>query len=369
MESTNYFLSHLLETFPFAQWSKRRVCLAVSGGADSVALLRSFTEIAQRNELQKNLLVVTVDHGIRGQESTEDALFVERLAKKFGLEFVLRRVDRDELLEETKCQGSLESAARNLRYRLLIESAHSAGARFIATAHHRDDQLETLLFRLFRGSGLAGLRGMAPYRPIDESLTLVRPLLNVSKTEILEYLQEIHQNYRTDSSNASLQYDRNRIRLELIPMLDRLFPNRWQKSLLRLAKLANETETYFEEQLPEIDAKIEEYRQIEGAYQKVLAKMNVPLHSPSTLTKDRIDLPLQAFINCPEEIIRRYFRKIWKKQNWGLADMGAEEWNRLTQALKERKTIDQLPNNIIVTFPYPTIMRLEKKRYPTQYVN
>ncbi len=356
------FETRLLKAFPLEQWSKRRVCLAVSGGADSVALLRAFVNIAEQNNIKKNLFVVTVDHGLRGQESTDDALFVQHLACEHGLETNLRRIDREELAEEIRRQGSLESGARALRYRLLLESAQNVGARFIATAHHRDDQLETILFRLFRGSSLDGLRGIAPYRALDESLSLVRPLLSFSKEEILEYLQTLGQAFRTDSSNASTLYDRNRIRLELVPMLDAIFPNRWQKALLRLAKMADETETYFDEQLPAVESKIEEWRQVENAYEKVLSELNVVSQLNSTSEKDVVELPIQAFEDLSDELVKRYLKKIWKEREWGLADMGAEEWERLAYAAKKGRPIDQLPNNVFVTFPNETTMRLERKR-------
>ncbi|MCF0234460.1 MAG: tRNA lysidine(34) synthetase TilS, partial [Thermoguttaceae bacterium] len=205
------FEKSILKAFPFDKWRAYKVCLAVSGGADSVALLRAFAAISARAG-SHNIVVATVDHRSRGEESDADVAFVRDLAAARGIEFVLKTVDPAELTAEARRLGSWENAAREARYRLLFEAAKTVGARYLATAHNRDDNLETILFRLFRGSGFDGLRGVPGERPLDDALELVRPMLHISRVEILAYLARLAQSYRTDSSNASPKYARNRIR-------------------------------------------------------------------------------------------------------------------------------------------------------------
>ncbi|MBP5622690.1 MAG: tRNA lysidine(34) synthetase TilS [Thermoguttaceae bacterium] len=301
------FENALLDSFPLEQWTKRRVCLATSGGADSVAALCAFSRIAERASVSKNLFVVTVDHRSRGAESDGDVLFVRELSARLHLEFFDRQIDKDELQKESKRQGSWESAARLLRYRLLFETARQNGARFLVTAHHNDDQLETLLFRIFRGSGLDGLRGIAPYRTVDESLTIVRPLLGLNRADILEYLNGLRQPYRTDSSNASPIYARNRIRNELIPLLETLFPGKWQNSLLRLAQIANDTESFFEKRVLELEQEIALAQKKEYAYNETLNKLHAAATQNENESSDAVDFPRRPLQNVSEEIAVRYF--------------------------------------------------------------
>ncbi|MBQ9127214.1 MAG: tRNA lysidine(34) synthetase TilS, partial [Thermoguttaceae bacterium] len=253
------FETALLAAFPLDAWRSRRVCVAVSGGADSVALLRGLVrlpEITNNPDLRRNFFVATVDHRSRGAESDGDVAFVEALAAELGVDFFRRTLDPAELEAEARRQGSWESAARTLRYRALVDAAKAGSARYLATAHHRDDQLETLLFRLFRGAGFDGLRGVPAVRPLDEVLVLIRPLLAVGRAEILAYLAQLNHPYRVDSSNASPRYARNRIRNELAPLLESIFPGRWESALLRLSELAAETETFLDAQTAPLDAKI-----------------------------------------------------------------------------------------------------------------
>ncbi|MBR5757942.1 MAG: tRNA lysidine(34) synthetase TilS [Thermoguttaceae bacterium] len=358
----NDFENVLLGSFPLEQWAKRRVCLATSGGADSVAALRALARVAERAGVSNNLFVVTIDHRSRGSESDGDVLFVRDLSNRLHIDFFARQIDPNELQQESKRQGSWESAARLLRYRLLFETARQNGARFLVTAHHNDDQLETLLFRIFRGSGLDGLRGIAPYRVVDESLTIVRPLLNLNRADILDYLEKLGQPYRTDSSNALPTYARNRIRNELIPILETLFPGKWQNSLLRLAQLANETESYFDKRVEELAQEVNLAQKRENAYVETLNKLHAEPVQNENKSDDYVDLPRAQLQNVPEEIVVRLLRKIWKERGWALGEMGIEEWRRLTQAATSGTPTCQLPDAIFVSFPNESTVRLELKR-------
>ena len=189
--------------------------VAVSGGADSVALL----DILCRFEAEQLRLVVAhLNHCLRGEESDGDEQFVSRLAASYGLPFESQRSDVAGLSRRLRI--SLEDAGRRERYGFLARVAQSRGAASIALAHHRDDQAETVLIRLLRGAGGAGLSAMGDF----SGGMLKRPLLRVSRIEIEQYLKGAGLTYRTDASNADTNILRNSIRHELIPLLARYNP-------------------------------------------------------------------------------------------------------------------------------------------------
>ncbi|MRR07598.1 MAG: tRNA lysidine(34) synthetase TilS [Deltaproteobacteria bacterium] len=186
------------------------VVVAVSGGADSVALLDILSSMTK---LRLNLVVAHLNHGLRGEESDDDAAFVEELAARYQLPFRLQRVDVKEIGRQRKL--SLEEAGRMARYEWFDTVAKSSAARLIALGHHADDQAETFLLRLFRGSGTTGLSSMR----LLSSDRYVRPLLLVTRDEILAYLERRGLSYRHDSSNDETVFLRNRIRHECLPYL------------------------------------------------------------------------------------------------------------------------------------------------------
>ncbi len=194
-----------------------RVMVAVSGGADSVALLHAL--YAWREALGLALAVVHIDHGLRGKESTDDAAFVECLAQKLALPFVCKPLHLTQVLRERKGE-SVQAVARERRYACLWEVARVWGATKVAVGHTQDDQMETVLLWMLRGAGLAGLSGM----PAQRHPCLIRPFLHVSRSKLLRYLEEKGCGFRVDSSNASPKYMRNRLRHELVPLLKTFNP-------------------------------------------------------------------------------------------------------------------------------------------------
>ncbi len=191
------------------------VVVAVSGGADSVALLDI---LASLGELRLNLVVAHLNHLLRGAEADADEEFVRRLAESYGLPVEVRRADvREKAAREGR---SLEDAGRIARYAFLDALAASHEARVVALAHHADDQAETVLLRLLRGAGGSGLCAMTPM----SAGRYVRPLLNVTRGEIEAYLRKRGIAWRTDSSNDDTDFLRNRIRHELIPLLSTYNP-------------------------------------------------------------------------------------------------------------------------------------------------
>ncbi len=209
-----------------------RVVIAVSGGPDSLCLLDVLHSLAARHGLA--LSVAHLNHGLR-PEAAADASFVMKEAQRRGLDYVSETVDVRAAAAASR--QSLETTARALRYAFLARVARQTGASQVAVAHSRDDQAETVLMHLLRGAGLRGLRGMLPRRAIDETIMLIRPLLATTRAEILDYCAENGLWPRLDSSNADTTFARNRVRHELLPMLEGFNPNA-RSALARTAALA-----------------------------------------------------------------------------------------------------------------------------------
>lgn len=194
------------------------VLLALSGGADSRALLHFL--VADADENGYSLTLAHVNHGIRGGEALRDRAFCEALAKQYGLELCVLDVDLPLLARERGI--GLEEAGRAVRYDYFARLMAEREIPLLATAHHADDQLETILFRLARGTGLGGLTGIAPCRPFASGF-LTRPLLGASKKSILNYCKANDLQFVIDSTNVEAIAARNRIRAEVVPILEQLF--------------------------------------------------------------------------------------------------------------------------------------------------
>ena len=227
--------------------------MGVSGGPDSVALLLSLSTISREGLCRLALTVAHFNHGIRGKEADEDEAFVRDLAERLGFPFRSGRSDvvafaRKECL-------SLEDAARRERYRFLEEVAKAEGASKVALGHTFDDQAETVLSRLLRGAGLAGLRGVLIRRPIrwpggdlqGPAIEIIRPLLSITRAEVLAYLEHERAPFRKDSSNLDPEKNlRSRLRLELLPLLEERFSRRLRDHLANLALIATQAHSFLE---------------------------------------------------------------------------------------------------------------------------
>jgi len=215
------------------------VVVAVSGGADSVVLLHCLLRL--RADWSLTLHVAHFDHGLR-EGSHRDARFVEELATSWDVP-----VTTDAWTREGGPKRSLQAEARRARYRFLGEVAAGLGAAKIALAHHRDDQAETVLLHLLRGSGLRGLRGMLPLR----DGRLIRPLLQVGREEIERYAKAYRLSFVEDPSNRDLRYLRNRLRWNLMPVLRREYNPSLPRTLARMAAVVAEEEAYLAERARE----------------------------------------------------------------------------------------------------------------------
>jgi tRNA(Ile)-lysidine synthase len=209
------------------------VVIACSGGADSVALLRAMHLLASRRTWRLGLVVGHVQHHLR-DAAEDDADFVEALAHEFGLPYARRDIRPADL------PGNLEANASRLRYAALADIAGEHLAQAIATAHHADDQLETLLMRMLRGTGVAGLRGIAWRKPngvvpnaddpSDAPATIIRPMLGVTRDSALDLLTQLNQPHRHDDTNDDTTRTRARLRAEVLPVLKSLKPDAAEKA-------------------------------------------------------------------------------------------------------------------------------------------
>ncbi|HVP37306.1 MAG TPA: tRNA lysidine(34) synthetase TilS [Terriglobales bacterium] len=191
---------------------KDKVIVACSGGPDSVALLHLLNQIKGKYKLK--LIVAHINHRLRGRESDRDERFVRKLSQNLNLDFHTRSFNVARMAREKKL--STEEAAREIRYQYLDKLAQRLEANKIALGHNADDQAETVLMRLIRGSGALGLTGMPPVRG-----KIIRPLLQINREEIEKFLKDKGFDFRMDSTNLRKEYLRNRIRLELLPYLKR----------------------------------------------------------------------------------------------------------------------------------------------------
>lgn len=212
-----------------------RTILAVSGGADSMALLRAACRLIDRNGL--TIAVAHLDHALR-PESADEARRVASFATEQGLDVFVERIDVRSVAERTS--RGIEETARRLRYEFLLRTANQFEAAFVVTAHTADDLAETVLFHTLRGTGLRGLRGIPARRRLSESVVLVRPFLGISRTDIERYLAAVGQVYLTDPSNADPAFTRNFLRREILPRLRETVNPRLDEALLRLAQQATE---------------------------------------------------------------------------------------------------------------------------------
>jgi len=272
-----------------------RVAVAVSGGADSVALLLLLLEL--RDELGIVLSVAHVNHKLRGEESDADERFVADLARRHDLEFWVRvaPVGRE--------RGSgIEAAARSLRYDFFRElvrgapdptHAHNsrmsrAPVRKIATAHTLDDQAETVLLRMLRGTGIRGLAGIHPRLILRDdgrvSGEVVRPILEVRRADLQEFLRARGQEWREDSSNRDRRFLRNRVRLAVLPILKETFGEPAVENLASLAEIARAEEAHWERGHPEVRAAAGDF--------KLASLLDLPLAARRRLVRNWLEASL-----------------------------------------------------------------------------
>ncbi len=213
-----------------------KVVAGVSGGADSVALLHLVCRLSKVRRWR--IFTAHIQHSLRGKDSIKDQKFVESLAKNLGVPMIVNSIDvRCSLKQKSFKRLGLEGSARLLRYRAFSQIAEGLGAHAVLTAHTADDQAETFFLNLLRGSGIDGLCGIHPHRPLNEvtgnagdsNIHLFRPCLSFSKAELMGYLSAQGLKHCVDSSNLNTQYRRNWIRIHLLPELKKIQPKTVEK--------------------------------------------------------------------------------------------------------------------------------------------
>jgi tRNA(Ile)-lysidine synthase len=277
--------------------------IAVSGGPDSVALAHLCVGLIHEGKIAR-LIFAHVNHQLRGAESDADESFVKQMADDTRITCKTTRIGVAAIAEAEK--DNLESIARRERYRWLAEVAHEEGAAWIATGHNADDQAETVLFRLLRGSGLIGLGGMSERRPIGNGLWLIRPLISTRRQELHDYLRAEQIPYRVDSSNRDLRFTRNRLRLELLPMLEEHFNPAAVNVLCRLA-----------DQVQEVSAIVV------GEAGRLRAEAELPRAGAMLV------FSVERLGRASANLVREMFRLVWQREGWPMGDMDFARWNRL----------------------------------------
>jgi len=280
--------------------------VGVSGGADSVALLLGLVRLAPPGAGGR-LVVAHADHGLR-PDSASDRAFVEELAAELGLQSVATRLE----LGPTAGGEGLEARARRLRYAFLAEAAHRVGARHVMVAHTADDQAETVLHRLLRGTGLAGLAGMRRSRSLTDGVALVRPLLHVPRTLGPEFLEEVGQGWREDASNRDPHRARNFLRHELLP---RCATGPYPSATAALERLAGQAAAT-------ADA-------LASAAEHILATCG------SRRGDGLIVLRKDGLHELHPHLRSEVFVALWRREGWPRRDMTAAHYRRLAELARD----------------------------------
>ncbi len=288
--------------------------LAVSGGADSMSLLHATCQLW--SERKDRIIVAHVDHQLRCSQSAADAEFVRVATESQGLRFV--HLTCDVRKRRQTAGGGIEEVARKSRYQLLQDTAQAIGFRSVVSAHHQDDQAETVLHNIIRGTGLRGLAGMSRARPMCEGIRLIRPMLNVARRMIDTFLRCQQLAWRIDESNASAKFTRNRIRRHLMPLLSEEYNPQVVSSLVRLAGHACDAED-----------------QVTQVAQRCLEDVVLELQ-PSVCRLDRTKLAL-----WPASVVRVSLRLIWDHQSWPQQAMTQAHWISLATSLQH---VDKKPD-------------------------
>lgn len=288
---------NLLALWPTAAWDGLTIMVGVSGGADSVALL---TALACCRQPSTTIIAAHYNHRLRGSESDEDQQFVRELCESRGIKLV---TNLDQSIDPTPSQKSDESALRAMRYEFLEREASRHGARYLVTAHNRDDQAETILFRILRGTSLAGLVGIPTFRTASSNpdLVIARPLLTTPRSVIEDYLRLHKQAYRIDSSNPSNLYTRNWIRNQLLPSISERFGKDVSSSLIQLGENAKDYSMWINEE--------------SNCYAHCVVKAGAEIHIDAKTLSHAPWLPVQ---NC--------IRRAMEDLQWPLGDWTRNHW-------------------------------------------
>lgn len=317
MPDSEQFHARFSRLWP-TDWHDVTVLAAISGGADSAALLRALASAGERRP--GRLVVGHFNHGLR-TEAAHDEFFVQDLSARLDLQCVVGRG------QPPLAAAGIEEAARQARYNFLRMTAAEVGARYVVTAHTADDQAETVLQRILRGTGISGLAGIRRARPLSAGITLIRPFLEVRRTELLAYLQSLGQPFREDATNFDRRFTRNRLRHSLLPQLAEQYNPNVVDALLRLSQLAADAQALVDER-------------VTGLLRHV------------RFETQRISFAVSPLADQPRYVIRELLLAAWRRQGWPEQSMGFDQWNSLADCLLSTNVrcgkLDILPGGITV---------------------
>jgi len=304
------FVATVAAALPTTSFWTMPVLVAVSGGADSVALLVALRRIVPVG-LERRLIVAHVEHDLRG-DAADDRGFVAELASRLGLACVWRRVAvRDDDGDE-----GLEGRARRLRYDFLVEAALDHGARHVVTGHTADDQAETILQRMLRGTGLAGIGGMAAARELVPGVSLLRPLLGLRREAGRQFLESLNQSWRNDPSNADLRHTRNFIRHEVLSRcVDGPFPSA-SEALVRLGRQAS----------------------LVAAAIRSAAEHLLEIHA-SRHTDGSVVVRARDLAGLDRHLVAEVFVALWRREGWPQQGMTARHYAALAELVADPERI------------------------------
>ncbi|MGB0739855.1 MAG: tRNA lysidine(34) synthetase TilS [Planctomycetaceae bacterium] len=301
----------LQQLLPLLIPGQQPVVVAVSGGTDSMVLLHLLHSLPK---FRPRLMVAHLNHGLRAAESDADEELVRQFCGQHQIHLQTKKTTADELNAQSR--GSLEESARTMRYEFLLQVAEQASAQVVLTAHHADDQAETLLHNLIRGTGLHGLRGMQPARPLSKTIQLVRPLLGISRTALVEYAAMYRLQSAEDSSNSDPAYTRNRLRHEVLPLLTQIRGTDVSPALLRLADQAAEAIDCLNQQADQL------------LQQHLLQR-----------SKDSVRLRITDLGGVHDFLLRHALVRLWEQQGWPRQQMSSLHWHRLSSLLRQKGSI------------------------------
>jgi tRNA(Ile)-lysidine synthase len=313
-------LDALEAAWPPQEWTSHPVVVACSGGPDSVALAAALDELSEPAGTipipsPRKLSLAYVHHGLRA-DADRDVEIVERLAQNLGVAVDVAHVS---LSGETAQGEGIEGLARKLRYEALTRIARQRGARYLVTAHHAEDQAETVLFRMLRGSGESGLLGIERRRRLGPYVTLVRPCLGISRRTLRDYAEGRGLTFVSDPMNADPRYLRSRIRQELLPLLEeRFFPDS-VAALGRLAEDAGERREYVERQAA------------------------VYLDRFAICERDEIAVDFAAATAEGPFFVREILRLLWMRNGWPRQNMSRARWLELGRLVASQSDQDAPP--------------------------
>lgn len=316
------FLKQIRDTIKHYDMLRRgdRVIAAVSGGADSVCMLKVLLKL--KKELGIEVLVGNMDHGLRGKESEADSRFVKELVAGLGIEFLHKKTDTR---KGGKKGASVEERAREKRYGFLVEAAAENGCGVIATGHTMDDQAETVLMKVVYGGSISGITGIPPVRE-EDGVRIVRPLIRTERDDGRAFLERNGDAYVEDSSNSDMRFLRNKVRGELLPYLEGYNP-KIKRALVNLSDTLRDDLPF-----------------LEGARQKAVRKY-------SSGPEDAICVEIKDMALQPLALRKEIFKELFKRAGGNVKKLSYRHWmemDYLIRAAEKGKSLD-LPGDVRVT--------------------